>query len=149
MTYLSPLVKYDFIIPWCPANRLEWYNGIILSAHILGMANNAVSFAGVVTNLNNYESNKINFSTNASTLQIAIFVPSNLFWAKYKYKSLKYGLVKYPVYISFTVTGKCVSLRTFIWIIFNFFIYISLLWLNICTTLPVLIRLGNSCGSWM
>ena len=47
----SPILKYVFITLWCPANRLEWYKGIILLAHILGMANNAVSFSGVVANL--------------------------------------------------------------------------------------------------
>ena len=43
--------------PWCPVNKLEWYKVIILSAHVSGIANNAVSFLGVVTSLNNKESN--------------------------------------------------------------------------------------------
>ena len=43
----------------------------------------------------------------------------NLFQAKYIYKLLKYGLFKYPAWVSFTVTGKCVSFNTFIYIIFN------------------------------
>ena len=61
---------------------------IILSAHISGMANNAISFSGVVTNLNN-ESSNIYFSASVSTWWIAFFVLGNLSWAKYKYKSLK------------------------------------------------------------
>ena len=56
MKNLSQIVKYVFITPWCPVNRLEWYRLIILSAHISGMANNAVSFSCVVTDLNNNES---------------------------------------------------------------------------------------------
>ena len=60
-------------------NRLEWYSRIILSAHISGMANNAVPFFGVVTNLNNNESSNIYFSASISTLQIAVFVLGNLF----------------------------------------------------------------------
>ena len=56
------MVRYVFITPWCPANKLVWYNVMILSAHISGMANSAVSLSGVVTNLNNRESNRINLS---------------------------------------------------------------------------------------
>ena len=52
-------------------------------AYISGMAYGTVSCSGVVTNLYIY------FSANISTLQIAVFVLGNLFWAKYKYKSLK------------------------------------------------------------
>ena len=51
----------------------------ILSAHISGKANNAVSFSGVVTILNNKESSKIYFSANVSTFQIAVFILGNLF----------------------------------------------------------------------
>ena len=83
-----------FITPWYPANRLEWYSVIILPANISCMANSAVSFSGVVTDLNNKESSSIYLSANVSTLQIAVFVLGNLFWAKHKYISLKYGLIK-------------------------------------------------------
>ena len=38
MKNLSPIVKYVFITPICPANRLELYNAIILSVHISGIA---------------------------------------------------------------------------------------------------------------
>ena len=48
MKNVSPIVKYGFITPWCPANRLEWYCVIILFAHISGIANIAVSFSDVV-----------------------------------------------------------------------------------------------------
>ena len=67
---------------------------MVLSAHISGMADSAVSLSGVVTNLNNRESNRINHSAKVSTLCIAFFLLGNLFWIKYLYKSLKYGLVK-------------------------------------------------------
>ena len=45
-----------------------------LSVHASGLANNAVSFSGVVTNLSNNESNNIYFPASKSTLQIAVFV---------------------------------------------------------------------------
>ena len=47
--------------PWCPVNKFEWYKVIILSAHISGIANNAVSLPGIVVNLNSKESNIIYF----------------------------------------------------------------------------------------
>ena len=40
--------------PWCPANKLEWYKVIILSAQVSGTARTTVSFSGVI--LNNSES---------------------------------------------------------------------------------------------
>ena len=52
---------------------------IILSAHISGIANNAVSFSGVVTILNNKESSKIYLSASVSTFQIPVFVLGNVF----------------------------------------------------------------------
>ena len=42
------------------------------------MGNNAVSFSGVVTNLNNDESSNIYFSVSISTLQIAVFCTRQL-----------------------------------------------------------------------
>ena len=89
------MVRYVFTEPWCPANRLAWYNIMILSAHTSGMANSAVSLSGVVTNLNSRTSNKIKLSAKVSTLHIAPILLGNLFWAKYLYISLKYRLVKY------------------------------------------------------
>ena len=47
----------------------------------------------------------------------------NLFYASYKYISLKYGLIRYPACTSFTVTGKCVSFITFLCIILIFCLY--------------------------
>ena len=96
----------------CPENKLKWYKLIILSTYVSGITSNAVSFSHVVTNLNNNESNNIYLSANVSTFLIAVFVLGNVFCARYKYKSLKYVLIKYPACISMTVTGKCVSLRT-------------------------------------
>ena len=43
------------------------------------MANNVISLSGVVTNLNINESSNIYFSSNVSTLQIAVLVLGNLF----------------------------------------------------------------------
>ena len=55
------------MIPWCPANKLEWYRVIILSA---GTARIAVSFSGVI--LNNSESNKMYNCANVSTLLLLL-----------------------------------------------------------------------------
>ena len=57
--------------PWCPLNKLEWYNIITLLAKVSGVANSAFFFSGVVTSLNNKESNKIYFSANVSTFHMA------------------------------------------------------------------------------
>ena len=42
---LSFMVRYVFTTPLCPANRLAWYNAIILSTQISGIENSAVSFS--------------------------------------------------------------------------------------------------------
>ena len=107
-----------------------------------------ISFSDVVPILNNNESNYIHLSGNVSTLQIAVFALGKLFWTRYRYTSLKYGLIKYPTYISFTVTSKCIPLRTFLCTIFNILSISACFSKNFCTSLPVLIRLSNSCGSW-
>ena len=106
---------FIFITPWCPVNRLELYKVIILSAHVSGIGNNFVSFLGVITSVNNKESNNMYFYANVSTFTIADVV----FCARYKYKSLKYRLINYPAYISFTVAGKYVPFRAFLCITFN------------------------------
>ena len=111
------------------------------------MANNAISFSGMVTILNNKESSNTYFSANVSTFQIAVFGLGNLFQAKYRYKSLKYRLIKYPACIPFIVTGKCIPLRAFLFRIFNILSISACLSKNFCTSLPVLIRLLNSCSS--
>ena len=54
---------------WCPANRLEWYRVIILSAQFSGTAKTTNSLSGVI--LNNSESNSIYLSANVSTFLIA------------------------------------------------------------------------------
>ena len=69
MKKLSIIVKYVLMTPWCPANKLEWYKVIILSAHVSGTARTAVSFSGVI--LNNSESNRMYLSANVSTFLIA------------------------------------------------------------------------------
>ena len=97
-------------------------------AQVSGIADSAVSLLGVVTSLNNKESSKIYFSANVSTFCIADLLLGNLFCARYKYKSLKYGLIKYPACIFFTVTGKHVPFRTSLSIIFLYFVYSSLFW---------------------
>ena len=48
--------------PRCPANKLEWYTVIILSAQLSGTAKTAYSFSGVI--LNNREFNRIYLSAN-------------------------------------------------------------------------------------
>ena len=53
-------------------------------------------------------------SANTSTLCIVLLEVGNLFCARYKYKSLKYELFKYPTQISFIVTGRWVPFSTFL-----------------------------------
>ena len=77
----------------------------------------AVSFSGVI--LNNNESSRMHFSASISTLLIANLEEGSLFCDRYKYKSLKYELCKYPACISLISTGKWVPFSTFHWIIFN------------------------------
>ena len=60
-------------------NKLELYQVIILSAHISGITRSTVSLSGVVTNMNNKKSRRINFPSNASTLCTALFLIGNLF----------------------------------------------------------------------
>ena len=45
---------------------------MILFVHISDTASSTVSLSGVVTNLNNKESNKMNLSTSVSTLCMAL-----------------------------------------------------------------------------
>ena len=71
------------------------------------------SFSGVITSLNNMESNNINLSTNVCTFYIVDLELGNLFCASHKHNSLKYGLIQHPACISFTVTGKCATLKLF------------------------------------
>ena len=59
MENLSPIVKYVFITPLWPANKLQWYNVIFLSVHTSGITNNNTSFSGVVIIWNNNESSNI------------------------------------------------------------------------------------------
>ena len=66
--------------PWCPANKLEGYRVIILSALTSGTA--GVSFSGVI--LNNSESNKMCHSANVPTFLIAALELGNLFCTKYR-----------------------------------------------------------------
>ena len=60
-------------------NILEWYKVSILSVHVSGIANTAVSLSGVDIFLNNNKSNNIYFSANASTFLIADLELGNLF----------------------------------------------------------------------
>ena len=63
------MVKYIFITPCCPANKLELYSTIILSTHVSGIARMAVFFSGVI--LNNKESRRMYHSLKASTFLTA------------------------------------------------------------------------------
>ena len=112
MKNLSLMVKYVFITPWCRASKLLWYKVIILSVHVSGIARTVVSFSDDI--LNNNESNKTYFSASASNFLIADFKVGSLFCDTYKYKSLKYGLHKYPVWISLTSMGRCVPFNAFL-----------------------------------
>ena len=78
---------------------------MILSAHTSGTANSTVSLSGIVTNLNSNESSKINLSAKVYTLHLALHLPGNLFSAKYKYRSLKQGLVRKTAWNFFNCDG--------------------------------------------
>ena len=95
MKNLSLIVKYVFITPWCPANKLECYRVITLSTHDSETARTAASCSGII--LNNSESSRI---------LIASLEDGSLFCDKYEYRSLKYELYKHPTCISLTLTGK-------------------------------------------
>ena len=119
---------------------------MILSAHISGIVNNAVSFSWIVITLNSSESNKKYLSASTSTLHVALFELGNLFCVKYRYISLKYGLFKYPTCIPFMVTGRCVPFKTLLCMIFKI-LSMSVHFGNyFCTRLLVLIK-ANSGGS--
>ena len=60
-------------------------NYLVLSAHVSGIGSSAVYFSGVVTILNNKESNNTYLSASTSTFQVAVFVVGNLFWTRYSY----------------------------------------------------------------
>ena len=53
----SLIVRHVFMTHWCPANRLERYSVMILSAHVSGTAKTTDSFSGVI--LSNRESNRM------------------------------------------------------------------------------------------
>ena len=78
---------------------------------------------------NNSESNKIYLSPSTSILHIAPLGLDSLFYARYWYISLKYGIFKYPTCISFKVTWRCVPFNNFLWIIFfsEFCLYLFVL----------------------
>ena len=80
------------------------YRVIILSVHISGIARTAVSFSGDI--LNNSESNRTYFSDKVSNFLIMDFELGSLICDKYRYRSLKYGLYKYPACISLISIGK-------------------------------------------
>ena len=144
---LYPIVKCVLITPWCPTNRLEWYTEIISSAHVSGIANNAVSFLDVVTSFSTNKSNKMYLSAKVSFFLVATLVLGNLFCVWYKYMSVKYGLVLYPACISFTVTSKWIAFRTFSFYYSNNLSISASLVKTFCTNLPVLTQLCSSDGS--
>ena len=102
---------------------------------------------GLVFNLNNNESSNIYLSANVSTLCIVLLELGNLFCARYRCKSLKYGPFKYPACISFIVTGRWVPFNTFLWIIFKILSISVCLGKYFCTILLVLTKSANSGGS--
>ena len=102
----------------------------------------------MVTSLNNKEPKKIYFSANVSTFHIAYLVLGNIFVLDISINLERYGLIKYPTWISFTVTGIRVSFRTFLCIIFNILSISTCFGKNFCTNLLLLIRPCNSGGSW-
>ena len=98
---------------------LVWYKVIIMFMQISGMTNTADFFPGVVFSLKSNESSNKYISAYVPLLPIAASCDGNLLHVKCKYASLKYEIFKYPVWSSFTVTGKCIAFNTFRCIIFN------------------------------
>ena len=92
---------------------------------------------------------------NGFSLYIEPSVPTNkflqelgiLFCVRYKYKSLRYGLHKYPACISFTVIGRWELFNTFLCIIFNILSISVCLGKYFWTILLVLTKSANSGGS--
>ena len=103
--------------------------------------------SGFVFNLNNNESSNIYLPTNVLNLHIALLGLGNLFCARYKYKSLKYGLFKYPNHFSFTVTGRWVPFNTFHRIIFKIVSISVCLGKYFCSILLVVTKSAHSGGS--
>ena len=56
-----------------------WYNAMILSMHISGIANTADSLSGIITNLNINESNRTKLSASVSTFFTDDLLLGNLF----------------------------------------------------------------------
>ena len=78
-----PIIKYVLITPWYPANKFECYKDIILFKHFAEIANNAVSFSGVVINLNNNNLIKYIFLLIFHLLIVGL-VWGNLFCTRFK-----------------------------------------------------------------
>ena len=75
-------------------NRLVWYNAMILSTYISGIANTPASLSGIITNLNIKESSRTELSANVSTFFMEDLLLGSLFWDRNRYKSLKYELLR-------------------------------------------------------
>ena len=126
------MVKYVLMMTWCPPKMLQWYKWMILSTQLSGIAMTADSFLCVDVSLNNYESSSKYLSANVLVLKSALY-DDKLYCTKHKYTSLKYGLLKYPTWTSFSVTGKCIPFNTFLCIIFNVLSKSSCLGKHLCT----------------
>ena len=146
MTDLLLMVKYVYMTPWCPANRLKLYRVMILSVQVSDTARTAVSFSGVI--LKNRESNRMDLSTNIFTFLIVILEVGNVFCDKYRKMSLKWELVKYLAWISFISTSKCVPLSTILCFTLSILSISACFGKTFWIRLPLLIRSFNSFGSW-
>ena len=92
-------------------------------------------FGCIYISLKSNESNNIYFSANVSNFCITDLVLGNLFCARYQYKSLKYGLIKFSACISFMVTFLC--------IIFNILSISAHFNKTFCTNLAFLLHYVN------
>ena len=124
----------------CPTNKLEWYKAIILSAHVSEIANNAVSFLGVVISLNNKESNNIYFLLMFLTFCIANLVLGNLFCDIYICHRLKFGLWKRQI-------GPCVAVGNSWWGCWQICRQIMLIPLHMCSAFPTERGGADDCDS--
>ena len=68
----------------------------------------------------------------------------NLFWARYRYRFLKYGLVKYPAWTSLIAIGICVPFSSFLCITSNILSMSVCFGKNLCTILVVSSKSLNS-----
>ena len=78
---------------------------------------------------------------------MVLLLLGDLFWARYCYRSLKYGPVKYQAWISLIVISNCVPFSTFLCITSNILSMSVYFGKDFCTILVVSSKSLSSGGS--